>query len=562
MATLGRLIAAIIAILALSATAMAEPRLALVIGNADYQSLGTLTNPGNDATLMADTLRRVGFDVTALPDLDQRSMKRAVGDFADKVARAGDGAVALFYYAGHGIQVGGINYLIPVDADIRQESDVALQAMPLPDILNAIEFARASVNIIILDACRDNPVKRSFRSTTRGLARVDAPGESIVAYSTAEGEAAADGAGANSPYTAALAAAIVQPGLPVEQVFKQVGRRVKETTGSTQMPFVSSNLYNDFFFVPGANPSPAPAAADSTPLPSSSDGAATPEQPDNAAEDDYLAAIAADSLEAYRDFLAKHPTSPRASQIRKILGVKIEDDAWQRATVAGTAAELRKYLTAFPDGPHAAEAERQIAALAAPPPAEPPPAPAPPADTGNSCNAGNYRVVDIAADDILSMRSAPGKSYPEIARIPPNGRGVTVGSCQSVAGYDYPWCKVSYDCIDGWAYGRYLADADGNPPGLAGGGNRPALIPLPDRGAETFRVTGVENWDVLNMRAGPGTGYPIVVAIPPDGSGVTVHSCNRVAGFAAKWCRTTWQGYSGWASACCLVGERSGRPAD
>jgi carboxyl-terminal processing protease len=558
MAMLGRLTAAIIGILALSATAAAEPRLALVIGNADYASLGTLTNPGNDATLMADTLRRVGFDVTALPDLDQRGMKRAVGDFADKVARAGDGAVALFYYAGHGIQVGGINYLIPVDADIRQESDVAIQAMPLPDILNAIEFARASVNIIILDACRDNPVKRSFRSTTRGLARVDAPGESIVAYSTAEGEAAADGSGANSPYTAALAAAIVQPGLPVEQVFKQVGRRVKETTGSTQMPFVSSNLYNDFFFVPGANP-PA-GVADSPPTLPPSESAATPAAPDSAAEDDYLAAIAADSLEAYREFLRKHPTSPRAAQIRKIIGVKIEDDAWQRATVAGTTAELQKYLTAFPDGPHAAEAERQIAALAAPPPVAP--APAPPAESGNSCNSGDYRVVDIAAGDILSMRSAPGKSYPEIARIPPDGSGITVGSCQSVNGYDYPWCRVSYDCIDGWAYGRYLADAGGNRPGLGEGGTRPALLPLPDRGGETYRVTGVENWDVLNMRSGPGTGYPIVVAIPPDGSGVTVHSCSRVAGFAAKWCRTTWQGYSGWASACCLVGERSGRPAD
>jgi uncharacterized caspase-like protein len=314
---LGRLLSILLGFIWLSGAAAAESRLALVIGNAGYASLGALANPRNDAELMADTLRRVGFDVTALPDLDQRAMKRAVGDFAEKVARAGDGTVALFYYAGHGIQVAGVNYLVPVDADIRQESDVAIQSMPLPDILNAIEQARASVNIIILDACRNNPVKRSFRSATRGLARVDAPSESIVAYSTAEGEVAADGSGANSPYTAALAAAVIQPGVPIEQVFKQVGRQVKEATGSSQMPFVSSNLYNDFFFVPASSGEPA-VALPTPPAPPAphADSAAH-------AEDDYLAAVAADSVDAYRAFLAKHPDSTRADQVRRILGVKI-----------------------------------------------------------------------------------------------------------------------------------------------------------------------------------------------------------------------------------------------
>ena len=325
------------------------------------------------------------------------------------------------------------------------------------------------------------------------------------------------------------------------------------------MPFVSSNLYNDFFFVPSGEAPPAPAAAATTPTVS------TPPAGAAHAEDDYLTAVAADDVDAYRAFLAKHPTSPRADQVRKILGVKIEDDAWQRATIAGTAVELRKYLAAFPDGPHAVEAERMIAALAAPPPpAEPPPAePYSPPEPSNSCNNGAYRVIDIPANDILSMRSAPGKTYPEIGRRSRRtAGGVSVGSCVSVKNYEYPWCKVSYDCIDGWAYGRYLADQGGNRPSLAGASN---LIKLPGQGGaggETYRITGVENWDVLNMRSGPGTNYPIVVAIPPDGSGVTVHSCRQVSGFAAKWCRTTWQGFSGWASACCLVGERTGRPAD
>ena len=117
---LRRLLLILFGVLAAVTATAADNRLALVIGNAGYQSLGTLANPGNDATLMTETLRAVGFDVTALADLDQRGMKRAVGDFAEKVARGGAGAIALFYYAGHGIQVGGVNYLIPVDADIRQ----------------------------------------------------------------------------------------------------------------------------------------------------------------------------------------------------------------------------------------------------------------------------------------------------------------------------------------------------------------------------------------------------------------------------------------------------------
>ncbi|MEO8666889.1 MAG: caspase family protein [Bauldia sp.] len=537
---------ALVALLFSGICALAEPRLALVIGNSAYAAGAALANPANDAALMADKLRSVGFEVTALPDLDQRGMKRAVGDFAEKVATAGDGAVALFFYAGHGIQVGGINYLIPVDADIRQESDVAIQSMALPDVLDAIEQGRASVNIVILDACRDNPLKRSFRSATRGLARVNAPAESIVAFSTAEGETAADGTGANSPYTTALAATLVTPGLPIEQVFKQVGRKVKEATGSSQLPFVASNLYNDFTFVPTGSAAESPATPTTPAL-------ANP-GPDRA-EDDYLVAIQLDTVEGYRDFLLRHSDSARAAQIRNVLAVKVEDEAWQRAEVAGTPVELRKYLAAFPDGPHAAEVGQMIAALAAPPP-QPEPPPAAPARRGDNCDPpGAYRVVDIPSNDILSIRSAAGKQFPEIAQIPPGGGGVAIGRCIAVDGYEYPWCEVSYDCTGGWAYARYLADPQGNRPGLTGAATASA-------GPETYRVTGVQEWDVLNMRSGPGTNYPIVVPIPPDGRGVSVGSCRRVGGFATKWCSASWQGYSGWASACCLTGERTGRRAD
>jgi uncharacterized caspase-like protein/uncharacterized protein YraI len=545
-------VAAILALLLSLLPATAEPRFALVIGNSAYAAGAALANPANDAALMADTLRGVGFEVMAVPDLDQRGMKRAVGDFAEKVATAGAGAVALFFYAGHGIQVGGVNYLVPVDADIRQESDVAIQSVALPDVLQAIEQARASVNIVILDACRDNPLKRSFRSATRGLARVNAPAESIVAYSTAEGETAADGSGANSPYTAALAATLVTPGLPIEQVFKQVGRKVKEATGASQLPFVASNLYNDFTFVPAETAATQAETAAPAPAPPSTTSAR--------AEDDYLVAIEADTADAYRGFLNRHPDSPHAARVREILSVKVEDEAWRRAETAGTLVELRKYLAAFPDGPNAAEAERQIAALAAPPPQPPPPPDPPPA--GEACDPpGPYRVVDIPANDILSVRSDAGKEYAEIGQLPPNGRGIGMGRCIAVDGYEYPWCEVSYDCLGGWAYARYLADAEGNRPRLTGSVTA-TRAPAASTGSETYRVRGVQDWDVLNLRSGPGTNHPVVVAIPPDGRGVSLGPCRQVAGFVTKWCEASWQGYRGWASACCLVGERTGRRAD
>jgi uncharacterized protein YraI len=177
-----------------------------------------------------------------------------------------------------------------------------------------------------------------------------------------------------------------------------------------------------------------------------------------------------------------------------------------------------------------------------------------PASPGQDCDPpGQYRVVDIPANDILSVRSGAGKGFPEIGQLPPNGRGIGIGRCVAVEGFEYPWCEVSYGCIGGWSYARYLADPQGR---------RPRLTGLQDSGVETYRITGVEAWDFLNMRAGPGTSYPIVVPIPPDGRGIRVGSCRRMPGFAAKWCETSWRGHDGWASACCLVGERSGRRAD
>lgn len=233
------------------APARAEPRVALVIGNAEYGSeMGRLPNPARDAALMEKSLNEAGFDVVAITDADQKAMKRAISDFGKRLTAAGPDVTALFYYSGHGLQVAGENYLIPVQADITAEADVDLEAISADTILKQMQFASARVNIIILDACRNNPLPRGFRSAQMGLARMEAPRGSFVAYSTAPGEVATDGTGQNSPYTAALAKAITTRGLSIEEAFRNVRGSVLEETGNQQTPWESSSLTAPFFFTP------------------------------------------------------------------------------------------------------------------------------------------------------------------------------------------------------------------------------------------------------------------------------------------------------------------------
>jgi formylglycine-generating enzyme required for sulfatase activity len=250
-----------------TATAQAEPRLALVIGNAKYGAeMGKLPNPANDASLMADTLTRLGFKVTRLVDADQKQMKRAISDFGSALLAAGPDAAGLFFYAGHGVQIAGENYLIPLGANIEKEADAELEAVPANWILKQMEFAGNRINIIILDACRNNPMARGMRSADRGLARMDAPKGSFIAYSTAPGETAADGDTRNSPYTRALAKAMLEPGVAIEETFRNARIDVLNETGEKQVPWESSSLTGAFYFQAGAaKAATAPAAEPAAP---------------------------------------------------------------------------------------------------------------------------------------------------------------------------------------------------------------------------------------------------------------------------------------------------------
>jgi flagellar biosynthesis GTPase FlhF len=235
------------------APAFAAKKVALVIGNATYAE-APLRNPVNDARAMARQLRAKGFDVLLRENVTKAQFSDAVADFGEKLA-AGD--VALFFYAGHGLQVQGRNYLLPVDARITSEQRVRLEAMDVEAVLDQTSAARASVSMVILDACRNNPFERRFRSAGAGLSQINAPEGTLIAYATAPGKVAADGDGANGLYTQELLKALAAPGLKVEEVFKQVRINVARASDGAQVPWEASSLTGDFFFVPPPPPAPA-----------------------------------------------------------------------------------------------------------------------------------------------------------------------------------------------------------------------------------------------------------------------------------------------------------------
>ncbi len=240
-----------------AAWANTESRLALIIGNSSYKS-SPLRNPVNDVRLMEQSLKDAGFTVLKAENASLRDMRRLVRDFGEKLKA--NGGVGLFYFAGHGVQVRGENYLVSVDSDIRAEDEVAEDSVNTSLVLEKMQTAGNRMNIVILDACRNNPFAASSRSAVNGLAAVNAPSGTLVAYSTSPGSVAYDGNGANSLYTQYLASALRQPGSRIEDVFKDVRAAVRKETGNKQTPWENTALEGQFYFKPALPSLPAGAA--------------------------------------------------------------------------------------------------------------------------------------------------------------------------------------------------------------------------------------------------------------------------------------------------------------
>jgi hypothetical protein len=221
-----------------------ERRVAMVIGNSAYE-LAPLKNPVNDARDIAHALTTLGFEVSYKEDLNQKDMKRAIREFGAQIRKGG---VGLFYYAGHGVQVNGVNYLIPVDAKVESEEEVEYECVDAGFVLAQMESAGNTMNIMILDACRNNPFARSFRSPSRGLAQMKAPSGTLIAYATAPGSVASDGNAKNGIYTQELLKSMLTPNLSIEEFFKRVRISVRNLTQDKQTPWESSSLTCDFYF--------------------------------------------------------------------------------------------------------------------------------------------------------------------------------------------------------------------------------------------------------------------------------------------------------------------------
>ncbi len=234
-----------------AAAPVAEPRHALIIGNSNY-AVGPLVNPANDAQAVAQVLQKAGFAVDLKLNAGQKQMLDAVTAFGDKLKAGGAG---LFYFAGHGVQIKGRNFLLPVGADIQREDEVAYKAVDVQQVLDKMDTAKNRINMVILDACRDNPFARASRSAAGGLSQVDAPIGSLIAFATAPGSVASDGRNANGLYTQHLLANIERPGTPIEEVFKRVRLGVRLDSNGSQVPWESTSLEGDFYFF-----APAPSA--------------------------------------------------------------------------------------------------------------------------------------------------------------------------------------------------------------------------------------------------------------------------------------------------------------
>lgn len=347
--------------------ATAESRMALVIGQSAYRAVTPLPNPANDAKAMAQLLNEAGFEVTAAPDLSQNALRQAVSDFAAQVAAKGKDTVALVFYAGHGMQIDGENFLVPVDIDPKREADIPLQAVRLNDILNTLTSVPSRMRIVLLDACRNNPFPDIGKTAGRGLAIVDAkfgaPG-TFLSFSTSPGAEAEDGSGANSPYTTALLIAAKEPGLSIEGAFKRVRVSVNKATEGRQTPWESSSLTDDFrFFTVASDASAKPTEVKATEAKTAEAKPVTPAPAEQkrtleqwkaalkgkSPEAAHDMIVADGSVDAYEAFVALYSDAIFAPRARTWLDRHLRMIAWNKAVIENTAAGYRAFLLAYPD---------------------------------------------------------------------------------------------------------------------------------------------------------------------------------------------------------------------
>ena len=553
------LIRILLALILLALPAAAQDKVALVIGNASYANSTPLANPINDARAVAAKLRLIGFEVMLHENLDGQGFRVALGEFSEKALNAD---LALVFYAGHGIEMNGQNYLIPVDAKMRSESTAQFEAVPLEQVLGAVREAK-KLGLVMLDACRNNPFSATMtrtngtRSVSRGLAPISVEGETgiLISFAAEAGKTADDGNAEHSPYTAALLGVLDQPGLEVGRMFRSVRAKVKETTGGAQVPIEQAQLPDqDIYLVSGDVPAVAAAAAATTTVATTT--AAPPPPPADDPLLIYLAALQSGDRAAMEDFIRRYPTHDRAVDARAVVADMAETDFWAVSVAKNTEAGFRAYLLGFPKGRHTVEAANRIAALAMVPEAVPAALPDPaqkpkPAakhslaasPTLDSCpiQMGGWAVTGIATDDTLYVRSGPGTANAAIGELAYNATGISVENCKD------KWCEVQYGCIAGFASAKYLTSEFVETESSEFSG----LFSVVDHPAD----------DMLNVRSGPGEQYAIVAELAADTTGVLVTDCQSIDDYDYRWCNLSWDKVSGWGYGRYLQDSQGRKPA-
>ncbi len=335
-----------------ASSASAEERFALVVGNSNYQSVAALPNPVNDAKAVSAFLESAGFEVDMALDLSQSDMMRAVQDFADKLADKGEDTVAMAYFGGHGAQIDGENYLLPVDAKITREEDVALAGVRLADLMNKLNALPSKIRIVILDACRNNPFEAISKSTGRGLAIVNAPAGTVVAYSTSPGATAEDGSGDNSPFATALIDAGKKPGAPIEAVLQSVRLTVHKATKGLQTPWEVTALTEPFQFFPGQGGDVLQPAPDRTEAEWKSELRSV------SPRDAYDLVVTQDKVVVYQIFVDIYADTSWGRRILALLDRRLEMEAWFDAVTLNTAAAFQAFLKRYPDSDLAPTAKK------------------------------------------------------------------------------------------------------------------------------------------------------------------------------------------------------------
>jgi formylglycine-generating enzyme required for sulfatase activity len=494
-----------------------EKRVALVVGNARYADR-PLRNPGNDSALMARTLTTLGFDVQVASDVDRRSMLNALRDFE---IRALGADVALFYFAGHGVQVGGANYLIPVNAGIRLENDVPDEAIDAATVLRRIEDSRAKVGLVVLDACRDNPFPGASRSSARGLARMNAPTGTIVAYATAPGSTADDGSGDNGTYTAALARFLTTPGLDVKEIFDRTAQEVERVTNGKQRPREDIGLRGRFALLEA----PVVPAAPSVSLMASAE--ATPMAPDPDVEAWELAKRR-DTLASYEAYLQAFPRGRYVPSARSALAGLRVDSPPDVAAPARATQEVINFTTvaaALQGGVEQATAAQAAAAEVA---ARERPA-RKPGEVFRDCPQCPEMVVIPAGSALMgSARTEPGRTDDEGPQRTVNIGVFAIGKFEVTQA---EWLAVmgnspssSPACDRTW-FGALIGTAERCPvENVSWQDVQEFLRRLSEKTGQTYRLPSEAEWEYA-ARAGSVGPYPW-----GDSVGVGNANCSTCAG--------------------------------